>query len=69
MISSLVTTGAEHSVSLCHPIVAYFPVTDSFDVPLEAIKIPTANATKEIHPAPVTDCHDLFIVYEWFVTV
>jgi hypothetical protein len=69
MISSLVTTGAEHSVSYCHPIVAHFPGTDSIVVPLEAIKISTADATKQIHPPSVTDCHDLFIMYEWFFTV
>jgi hypothetical protein len=69
MISSPVATGAEHSVAFCHPVVAYFPGTDSIGVPWEAIKISTANATKQIHPPSVIDFHDLFIVYECFVTV
>jgi hypothetical protein len=69
MISSLVATGAEHSVAFWHLVVAYFPNADSIGEPWEAVKISTANATKQIHPPSVTDCHDLFIVHEWFVTV
>jgi hypothetical protein len=69
MIFSLVAAKAEHYVAFCHPVVAYFPGADSIGEPWEAIRISTANATKQIHPPSVTDCHDLFIVYEWFVTV
>lgn len=70
MVSSLVASRAEHSVSLWHPVVAAFPGANTVGEFSESIiKVSTPMTAKQIQPSTATDCYSMFKLSKRFVAV